>query len=56
MYDILKCPIMSAGTDIIQVCIQENCAWYLKSYKTCSVYVLAHNAALDIKKKQTVEN
>ncbi len=53
MSEIPVCPIMSAGNDIAQICEQENCAWYLKNYKTCSVYVLAHNAALDIKKKQS---
>jgi len=46
------CPVMSAGKEIIQICAEENCAWYMKSYKTCSIYILAHNAALDIKKKQ----
>lgn len=47
------CPLMSAGNDIEIVCAQEKCAWYLKNYKTCSVYLMAHNAALEIKEKQT---
>lgn len=47
------CPLMSAGSDIEIVCAQEKCAWYIKNYKTCSVYLLAHNAALDIKQKQS---
>ena len=46
------CPLISAGKEIPQVCVEENCAWYIKNYKTCSVYVLAHNAALEIKQKQ----
>ncbi len=46
------CPLMSAGNDIQIVCAQEKCAWYMKNYKTCSVYLLAHNAVLDIKEKQ----
>ena len=46
------CPLMSAGNEIGVVCAQENCAWYMKNYKTCSVYLLGHNAVLDIKKKQ----
>lgn len=45
------CPLMSAGNSVEIVCTQENCAWYLKSYKMCSMYVLAHNAALDIQGK-----
>ncbi|MBQ3642362.1 hypothetical protein II906_10640 [bacterium] len=52
MSKIPICPLMSAGNEISVVCSQENCAWYMKNYKTCSVYILAHNAALDIKEKQ----
>lgn len=54
MATIPICPLMSAGNSIEIVCAQEKCAWYLKNYKTCSVYLLAHNAALDIKQKQQV--
>lgn len=46
------CPLMSAGSEFQIVCSQEKCAWYMKSYKTCSVYVLAHDSALSIKEKQ----
>ena len=46
------CPLLSSGNDINLACLQENCAWYMKNYKTCSIYILAHNAALDIKDKQ----
>ena len=52
MASIPICPLMSAGNEIGVVCAQENCAWYMKNYKTCSVYLLAHNAVLDIKEKQ----
>ncbi len=45
------CPLMSAGNDISVVCAQEKCAWYMKASKMCSVYILAHKAALDIKSK-----
>lgn len=46
------CPLMSAGNTVEVICAQERCAWYLKNYKMCSVYILAHNAALDIATKQ----
>ena len=52
MATIPICPLMSAGSEITMVCQQENCAWYMKNYKTCSMYLLAHNAVLDIKEKQ----
>ena len=50
--NIPYCPLMSAGNSIEIVCTQERCAWYLKNYKMCSMYVIAHNAALDIAGKQ----
>lgn len=46
------CPLMSAGSEVPQICSEENCAWYMKTYKTCAVYIMAHNAAIDIKNKQ----
>lgn len=46
------CPLLSSGNSINLACLQENCAWYMKNYKTCSIYLLAHNAALDVKIKQ----
>ena len=53
MTSMTICPLLSAGSDIDMICLKEKCAWYMKNYKTCSVYILAHNAALDIKEKQT---
>lgn len=47
------CPLMSAGSSIEVVCTQERCAWYLKNYKMCSMYIMAHNAALEISAKQS---
>ncbi len=53
MSSVQVCPLMSAGKEVTQICIEENCAWYMKNYKACSLYVFAYNAALDIKKKQS---
>ena len=47
------CPLMSIGQPSVVLCIQEECSWYFKNFKTCSVYLLGHNAAMDIKTKQT---
>lgn len=46
------CPLMSAGSEFEKICSQDACAWYLKNYKICAVYMLAHNAALDVQAKQ----
>ena len=53
MSKIPVCPLMSAGQQMAIICQQEDCAWYMKSYKACSIYLLAHDAALDIKQKQS---
>ena len=46
------CPLMSVGSQVEIVCIQENCAWYLKNYKVCSMFMVAHNSMLDVQAKQ----
>ena len=51
---IPACPIMSINQPSEVLCIQDCCAWYSKSYKTCSVFLIGHNAALDIKSKQVL--
>ncbi len=43
------CPLMSAGGSMPVICAQESCAWYMKGAKSCSVYIMAHKAALEIK-------
>ncbi len=46
------CPLLSSGTETPNMCLEEDCAFYLKSYKACSVYVIAYDSALNIKEKQ----
>ena len=46
------CPLKSAGNDIDIICSQDRCAWYIKPYKMCCVYVLGHKAAMEIQKLQ----
>jgi len=46
------CPLLSSGSENPHMCLEEDCAFYLKSYKACSMYVIAYDAALDIKEKQ----
>ena len=45
------CPLMSAGNEIPVVCLQDRCAWYFKNLKKCAIYILGHNAVLDVKSK-----
>ena len=46
------CPLLSAGNDDLRICLQEKCAWYMSSTKTCAAYVMAHKNILEIKEKQ----
>ena len=51
---IMKCPLMSSSDNNYNVlCQEEECAWYVKAFKSCAMYIIAHNAALDIKAKQS---
>lgn len=52
---IPACPIMSIAQPSEMLCIQESCAWYNKNFKTCSVYLIGYDAALDIKMKQVAK-
>ena len=49
---VMFCPLMSVGTNVEMVCIEDRCAWYLPSVKKCSVYMNAYNALLDVTEKQ----
>lgn len=46
------CPLLSSGNLDNKICLQENCAWWMSSTKTCAAYVIAHNNVLEIKAKQ----
>ena len=46
------CPIMSAGNEIHQVCMQERCALYMKNVRSCSFYVIAHAELSHVTKHQ----
>lgn len=50
---ILTCPILSIGSTTEKVCLQEDCAWFMNSTKTCAMYIMAHDSILNIKEKQT---
>ena len=50
---ITICPLLSAGNDIQQICVQEKCAWYIQSLKKCGAYVIMHKALLEVKEKQS---
>ena len=34
------CPLISQGKETPIMCLEEDCSFYLKSYKACSMYVM----------------
>lgn len=50
---LLICPLLSANSEYNKMCVQDRCAWYMKSTRTCAVAVIAHESVLKIKATQT---
>ena len=46
------CPMSMSNPNGPQVCLQESCAWWTASTKTCVGYVIGHRNVLEIKEKQ----
>ena len=46
---LLTCPLLSANSEYNKMCVQDRCAWYMKSTRTCAVAVMAHESVLRIK-------
>ncbi|MDR1168604.1 MAG: hypothetical protein LBK53_06945 [Heliobacteriaceae bacterium] len=51
--ELQVCPLMSVGSGVDMVCIQDKCAWYVPSMKKCSVYMIAYNALLEASARQS---
>ena len=49
---VMFCPLMSIGTGVDMVCIEDRCAWFLPPVKKCAIYMNAYNALLDVTEKQ----
>ena len=46
------CPLSMSNPEGKQICLQENCAWWVSSTTTCVAYVVGHKTVLEIKEKQ----
>ena len=49
---LLTCPLLSANSEYNKMCVQDRCAWYMKSTRTCAVAVMAHESVMKIKDLQ----
>ena len=50
---LLTCPLLSANSEYNKMCVQDRCAWYMKSTRTCAVAVMAHESVMKIKDLQS---
>ncbi len=49
---LYTCPLLSANSEYNKMCVQDRCAWYMKSTRTCAVAVMAHESIMRIKNMQ----
>ena len=50
---LFTCPLLSANSEYNKMCVQDRCAWYMKSTRTCAVAIMAHESIMRIKNMQT---
>lgn len=51
MHDITTpvCPLLtSRSNDAMELCLGEQCAWYVTPVKKCALYVMGHKSAVDL--------
>ncbi len=46
------CPLLSAGSSVTQLCLSEQCAWYVGPVRKCALYVLGHKNAVELQALQ----
>ena len=50
---LFTCPLLSANSEYNKMCVQDRCAWYMKSTRTCAVAIMAHESIMRIKNMQS---
>lgn len=46
------CPLMSTRSEVSELCLGEQCAWYVAPVRKCALYVLGHKSAVDLQQLQ----
>ncbi len=46
------CPLLSVRGEINELCLGEQCAFYVAPVRKCALYVMGHKAAVDLQKLQ----
>jgi hypothetical protein len=46
------CPLISTRSAVLELCLGENCAFYVGPVRKCAIYVLGHKGAVDLQNLQ----
>lgn len=47
------CPLLSTRSDITELCLGDQCAWYVTPVRKCALYVMGHKGAVDLQHLQS---
>lgn len=46
------CPLISTRSGVLELCLGEQCAWYIVPVRKCALYVVGHKGAVDLQNLQ----
>jgi len=46
------CPLLSTRSGVTELCLGQDCAWYVTPVRKCALYVLGHKNAVDLQQYQ----
>ncbi len=46
------CPLLSTRSEVTELCLGEQCAWYVAPVRKCALYVIGHKGAVDLQNLQ----
>ncbi len=46
------CPLISTRSEVMELCLGDQCAWYVAPVRKCALYVMGHKGAVDLQSLQ----
>ncbi|MCA9789602.1 MAG: hypothetical protein KC476_00980 [Cyanobacteria bacterium HKST-UBA06] len=46
------CPLLSTRSEVTELCLGEQCAFYVAPVRKCALYVIGHKSAVDLQGMQ----
>lgn len=46
------CPLLSTRSEVLELCVGDQCAWYVSPVRKCALYVIGHKGAVDLQSFQ----